>query len=281
MADYILSFPGGIAGHFRTAHDLGADARRQLSAHVPGLSFVPVQPPGAVSLLYLEHKPSGAPHLDAGALRATLYAPEGVEFPADLPHLLYGLERKALLQQKLYPVHAACVGKDGEYMLLVGHSGAGKTTLAARLVEKDGWKLYSGNKTVVRFDADGMKAVAGTRIMTAVGKDFNRFAYEMPAADCAPEPEVKISRIALVRVNDGVQECQAISPASALHTLYPYFLDTVNADVIVNGKDVFSGAVPDITRKHLAENLGRELQSVPARRISGPMAFMQEKARTP
>jgi hypothetical protein len=281
VADLHLSFPGNISGLLKIPDDMqdNADMRQQLAAHAPGIKFLD-SPPPQKPLLSLEYIPATTPRLVVEGLHAKLYGSPGNGFPADIPHLLYGLERKALLERRLYPVHAACVGKDGAYALLVGHSGSGKTTLAIELIGQNGLKLFSGNKTIVSFDNGSVKAVAGTRIMTAVGKDFGRYAYDLPSSNYAVEQEVRISRIAIIRINDGVEECQILNPLSALHMLYPYFLDVVNANVIVNGKDVFNGAAPAEVGQHLAEHLGAALQILQVRKISGSIPFMRQKALT-
>jgi hypothetical protein len=72
-----------------------------------------------------------------------------------------------------------------------------------------------------------------------------------------------------------------LSPLSALHTLYPYFLDAVNADVIVNGRQVFSGAALEGAAGHLAEHLGAALEQLPVRKISGSTPYMRGKVIAP
>ena len=229
--------------------------------------------------IVIEHVAGDHPALDCRDRHIVLTAPPAADFPADLYHLIYGVTRKALLDRGYYCVHAACVGTGDDFRLVAGHSGAGKTTLAHRLVEQHGMKLLSGNKTVVRFDADGgMIAVAGTRTMTAVDRNLNRYAYDMADTEYATG-EVRIKAVDIVRINDGVAEVQRLSLQSALHTLYPYFMDTVNADIIVNGRDIFDGT-PSVTAKTaLAQGLHKA--AVPVRKISGTMDFMTREVLRP
>lgn len=280
MVDHYLALPGGLTACFRTACAVGRQERLQLGAYVPGIVFLD-KAPDRIDIT-LEHEFSDSPRLEDNGSHIRLYAPESGNLPADLYHLLYGIERRALLGHGFYPVHAACVGKDDDYILIVGHSGAGKTTLAQNLVEKHGMKLFSGNKTVVRFDGDGsIKAVAGTKTMTALDVDFNRHAYEMKPDDYAPQTEAGIKSIILVRVNDGVEEAQTLGSLSALHTLYPYFMDAVNADVIVNGKDVFCSVPAGGFREDLTDKLSKSLRSTPVKKYAGSMDFLKKAALSP
>lgn len=279
MAEHYLSLPGGLTACFKTACGLCRADRLQLGAYVPGIAFLDKVPPHID--LTVEHEISDNQRLEDRGSHVILYAPAREKFPADLCHLLYGVERRALLKRDFYAVHAACVGRGDDYMLIVGHSGAGKTTLAQNLVEKHGMKLFSGNKTVVRFDDDGgLRAVAGTRTMTALDGNLDRHAYEMSASDYAPS-EVKIKSAVLVRVNDGVREAQTLGSLSALHTLYPYFMDAVNADVVVNGRDVLDGTPDAGVKKRLAGHLRRSLARLPVHKYSGTMDFLEEKAVKP
>jgi len=147
--------------------------------------------------------------------------------------------------------------------------------LAQRLVEHHGFKLFSGNKTVVKFDeSGGLIAVAGTRTMTALDAGLRRFAYKMPEDSYATGP-VLIKSIGLIKINEGVEETQKLAPLSALHTLYPYFMDAVNADVIVNGKDVFDGSPITSVKPTLTSNLQRLLQHTPVIKSSGSILYLE------
>jgi len=77
-------------------------------------------------------------------------------------------------------------------------------------------------------------------------------------------------------LNDGVQDWRELQPTSALHTLYPYFLDTVNADIVI-GKDVFNGSVSQETKKYLAGRLGKAVERVPVYSAAGSLSFIVEK----
>lgn len=275
MADHYFSLPGGLTARFTTACAMGDEQKRQMAAYVPGIAFmneIPARPD-----IVIDHRIGNA-GLTVSGHHITLTSPPSEALPADLYHLTYAVTRRALLDRGYFCVHAACVGAHDDFRLVVGHSGAGKTTLAHRLVDSNGLKLLSGNKTVVRFSDDGtMIAVAGTRTMTAVDKGMNRFAYNMAESAYAGGPR-KIRTIDIVRINDGVAEVENLSPLSALHTLYPYFLDAANADVIVNGRDIFDGAATMAQKAALA----RGLSAAPlTRKISGTMDFMAREVMKP
>lgn len=198
---------------------------------------------------------------------------------ADAPHYLYGLARLGLLKKGLFPVHAACVGHDGRYALLVGHSGDGKTTVAMSLVGRGGWKMFSGNKTVVDLSAPGqIVAVGGTKTVTTRQADGGRSVARLDLDRSETAPQVPVVAIFRVRLSDGADRAVRLSALSALHTLYPFFLDVANADVILDGgARVLSGEPPVGTREKLARELAAALAKVPAYEVTGSAAFVADK----
>jgi hypothetical protein len=196
----------------------------------------------------------------------------------DLLFLCYGAARRAWLKRGLYPVHAAALSMgDGGLTLLVGHSGSGKTALTLSAVAR-GHKVFSGNKTLVRIDGQGdrtvLTAVAGTRPMTTKAEDvarhldlgkFNtgyqgRSAFYLAKEHYAATAPSVVTGIVLPRLNDGVTKRKFMGPVSALHKLYPYFMDAVNADIVLaGGKCVLSGEPRPRVRELLAAGLGAAL----------------------
>lgn len=192
----------------------------------------------------------------------------------DLLFLCYGAARRAWLKRGLYPVHAAALNMgNGSLTLLVGHSGSGKSAITLSAVSR-GHKVFSGNKTLVRIDTVGdrtvLTAIAGTRSMTAKAEDvskhlalgtFNaayqgRKAFYLANEHMAATAPYVVSGIILPRLNDGVEKCKRMAPLSAVHKLYPYFLDTVNADIVLSGgKAVLSGEPVKGVRERLAQGL--------------------------
>lgn len=65
---------------------------------------------------------------------------------------LFGTAVGALLHQReLLPLHGSAVFKDGRTLLVLGASGAGKSSLAAAL-GRHGWRLQSDDVSVVRLE---------------------------------------------------------------------------------------------------------------------------------
>ncbi|NTW13881.1 MAG: hypothetical protein HGA31_02525 [Candidatus Moranbacteria bacterium] len=215
-------------------------------------------------------------------------------FPDYLPHLLYGMVRTRLLERRLFCVHGACVGTDQGYVLIVGHSGAGKTSVTLRMMERPGTRLFSGNKTVISFGEDGcLNAVAGTPTITVREPEKEKMAV-IGATDLVakwgryaglPSPDrlsvsdaVAIRHIAIVRVDDSRSECVILDNSSALHALFPFFLDAVNADVVLDRlEDVFMGTADDELGRYLSKKLRDTLATVPVGSITGSSVFVAEK----
>lgn len=232
-------------------------------------------------------------------------------FSADLYHLLYGIVRPQLLKKKLFPIHGACVGsfsnsynglsnaksdQDG-YVLMVGHSGAGKTSVVLKLLQDENAsiKVFSGNKTVTSFTVNNasdttLQAIAGTQTITIRGSDkekwngfasgehvdyWDRYAFMLNTDKYATSTTVPIKAIVIVRLNDYVEESKKINPLSALHALYPHFLDVVNADIVMSvTENVFIGTPPEGTEKYLVSHLKSVLQNMPVYGLIGSSKFV-------
>lgn len=199
----------------------------------------------------------------------------------DLYHLLSGVARQHYLENHLYPTHAACLGLD-DLVLLVGHSGSGKTSIALELLKDKEMKLFSGNTTVVSFEDDSVMAVAGTPTITARAGDLkerfaaqqyaDRGAFSLAGAQYANPGKIKAAVV--VRLNDKAQEWNKLSSISAIHTLYPYFLDTVHADTVVCGKFVHDGAIRPEVKSYLAMRLADTLPRIPVYTACGSLPFV-------
>lgn len=73
---------------------------------------------------------------------------------ADVAHVLLWYAGQGLMTGTDVATHAACVVRDGNGLLIVGASGAGKSTVTAALVAT-GWHLLSDEAVVVAPDAWG------------------------------------------------------------------------------------------------------------------------------
>ena len=85
-----------------------------------------------------------------------------------------------------------------------------------------------------------------------------------------------LSNIVLVRLNDGVSDWRRLSESSALHTLYPYFLDAANADVAI-GKNIFNGEIDLHIKEYLLRRLRNALEEIPVYSATGSLSFISEK----
>lgn len=276
LAAYDLSLPGGLTARFNTVSPLTAREKQLIAAHVPGVGFGSAR--SKASTLTVTQGVAAIPALYDGGDNVRFDLPPQDGLPMDMVFLLYGAVRRALLAKNLYCVHAACVGDTDGHVLIAGHSGAGKTTLTQALIDRHGMTLFSGNKTVVRFDGKGgLSAVAGTRTMTALDKGLNRYAYELPSEAYTKAKDVPVRRIALVRLNDGVEEAQDLQPLSAMHHLQSFFMDAVNADVVVGGGHILDGNA----HKRVREELVRGLMGMEARvqKFAGGLDFLCRHVR--
>ncbi len=283
MSELQFSLPRDFTGRFISDEniELGQAELLLLEAYVPGIEFISGSPRFDATV---RHKESDEQRMVVAGNDITLYGQWDERVSPDLYHLLSRVARQHYLRNNLFPIHAACVGLD-DLILIVGHSGSGKTTISLKLLESAGMKMYSGNKTIVDLMEDGhMGAVAGTRSMTARNNSLkqqvqgvrygDRTAFKL--ADHQYTPAGNIGSIVLVRLNDAVQEWEKLQPTSALHTLYPYFLDTVNADVVV-GKNVFTDSTSPATKEYLAGRLGIALHQVPVYCATGSLSFIVDK----
>jgi hypothetical protein len=215
-----------------------------------------------------------------GTRKVTIYDQwKGEASLLDFIHLIYAACRIWWLQHDLYPVHSALVGD----LLIVGHSGAGKTSTALHLAAGRGKRLFSSNKTLLKITDDGrLVAVGGTRTITTKAKDADRHlggladrcqyvgrsAFLLEERAYAQDQLVEVRRIAFVQLNDGADEHSELSPVSALHRLFPFFLD------VCGGADVLSGAPPRGVEKSLAHRLLPALQHVSVCAVTGSMQFI-------
>lgn len=285
MLDQYLSLPGGLTARLasNTRIRFGERERLLLQAYIPCIGFLPV--PRKADLT-IRHRESARHRMTLRGTTAAIQDTWNGSLSMDVYHLLAGMARLQLLKRKLFTAHTACIGNDG-LILLAGHSGSGKTRVVLELFQKHGVKVFSGNKTITSFGKDGvLQAIAGTRAMTARTEDLpcprparsaeygDRTAFLLD--DTAYAPAGPIKAIVLVRLNDGVQEWRRLTPLSGLHTLYPFFLDTVNADVIVCGRDILPGTPPPGARAFLAGMLGKALQRIPAYAASGSLPHITD-----
>ena len=204
----------------------------------------------------------------------------------EFAHKLYGLVRLELLKKKLFCVHSVCVNL-GKRVLVVGHSGSGKTTVARELMNKGGF-VESGNKTMVSWDDHGkLLSHAGTSVMSFKNTDiipnqlennnqvrvWDRVIVDMPYEKV--NEHNLVDSIVVIRLNNYKNTSNQLVGNTKAHKLYPYFMDAVNADVLLDSKnDVLVSQPPAGTEHYLADNL-RNLK-IPVYTIEGTLEYICE-----
>lgn len=295
---YALHLPGPLRVLVECSRPLFDEPQNKLlaAAYIPGVKFAQAQGEHDLTVSYHE----GPPQLTVDASRIELSDSFHGHTVLDLIHLLYSACRMQWLKRGLYCVHSACVGAPSDcnqsgFSLIVGHSGSGKTTLALSLAEK-GLKIFSANKTLLALGNDGIKAIAGTETITRTSaveaqasaqekiglhSYLGRSAYRLPEQHYSQDLSiVPVTTIALTRLNDGAEEWEVLSATSALHRLFPFALDSVNADVVLlQGGAVFCGAGPDEpqVRNTLAASLKAALARVQVVSVCGSRQYITDK----
>lgn len=282
-----------IAGIFKFAFQsnsnltLGKNENLLLNAYLPGIAPAAARDfkPNLTILHRETKKPSIARHGNQIIINDSWHD----TIPPDFYHLLYSIIRLELIKVGKYSVHAACVAGE-KNVLIVGHSGTGKTNITLTLASSASYKIFSGNKTVIEFDSAGkLTATAGTSTITLSAEKANkkwrktfhgspygqRLAFFLDEKFYATEQKLSIHAIAMVNLNDGVEICGKLSTISALHTLFPFFLDKVNADTIIfGGNHVFVGNISETQEQQLVARLCKSLARIPVYKISGSLNFV-------
>lgn len=257
-----------------------------LKAHLPGiqLSQTPISSPD----IKIEHYEQPEVKLSQQGSMVKFHDAWHNKISPDFVHLFYGAARLAWLNDGILPIHAACVGTEEEGVLLVGHPGVGKSSITLHAALNRSLKVFSGDKTLIKIDEQGnMWAIGGTTISTIRTSDFtrwpvlqdypgiktrDRFSFEFKPEQMIKTSKLAIKKIVLVQLNDGVDKHESLTGISALHTLYPYFVDTERADVILsNGKAMLSGTISDVRRQTLITQLTNSLEKVPTFNIIGSL----------
>ncbi|MDE0724332.1 MAG: hypothetical protein OSB62_06485 [Alphaproteobacteria bacterium] len=215
-----------------------------LDAYVPR----PLHKGSCMLTLTLKHSPFT--NLAKHKNHAVLNTPCRDEFPMDGYHLLGALVRESLLRKGTYSVHSTCI--DGH--LIVAHSGGGKSSVLLECIQQGMGKVVSGNKTLLCLNEGQMRAIGGTRTMT-VGKEAfdqqvnmhipdvkvygDRVAFKLNS-ELYDEMPQSIQAVWMVKLTNEPLKYQEMSKMSALHKLFPFFMDTVNASVVLGeGEAVF------------------------------------------
>lgn len=124
-------------------------------------------------------------------------SPDMLRFPYHIRYELleFAVYVLAARVQKLLPLHAACVGRDGQGVLLLGPSGAGKSTLALHCLLQ-GLEFLAEDSVLVR--PDGLLAT-GVANFLHVRADSLRFVTD-------PGSAALIRRSGVIRRRSGVEK---------------------------------------------------------------------------
>lgn len=210
-------------------------------------------------------------------------------FPLDFYHLLYNIVQTQYLTKNIFSVHSSFVNN----ILIVGHSGVGKTTISLKLLQKYKMPLITTNKTLVSFAKNNMEVLGGTTTVTLAKdntKDNNKskINYSDRKLITIDNDLIKkqkkennlIKKIILPQLNDGVKICKKLEGLSPLHKLFPYFLDTVNASTILfDGDFVFSTNIEAKTKQYLSKNLSKKIKKINTFQITGSLNFICNKIK--
>lgn len=192
-------------------------------------------------------------------------------FKSDFPHLIYSILRQRWINKDFYPVHSICINTSSTDIataiahnsscLLIGHSGSGKTTLAINALKKD-LQVTSFNKSVVSI-SDTMKLHVGTEIISEKNSNLTS-----PKFNSTSSIDVKYKTSSIDVINKlyffAIEGCELkvipVNATSALHQLYPFFLDVVKEDVILTNNLIFEGRIESIAKLKLVNSLKSWLQ---------------------
>jgi len=193
-----------------------------LSKHIPEIKKIPFDEIEEIFIGFKEEEKESFLYdeesiLICGTWNDTLYN--------DIPHLLYSLVRRLLIEKKYFPIHSTMI----EDKLYIAHSGAGKTTLADKAMSL-GKSVNSLDKTIVKIENDKLIKKLGTDI-------FSRRYGDSEIIKVKNNIEIKAIYLFFVSDNFSIKQ---LSNSEAIHSLYPFFMDTVKKDCIVNNKFIYS-----------------------------------------
>lgn len=292
-----FSFPSNFVISITLKENVSFEEREELllRAYVPGIQIVEIARGKIINNpdLIISYCPSKYQKISYKDNRIIIYDDWSKEIPVYFFHLIYSISHHALLKKGYYTIHSACVGKENQWSLLLGHTGVGKTTVLLDLLRNYRFKMFSSNKTIVRFQENFyLEAIAGTTTITCKDSDrdklkaiagktanfVNRLAFKLPDKYSISKNKVKISRVYFVKLNPAVEECVSLNNFESIVALYPFFLDYINSGIILfNGKDLYDG-VPITTKvkKKILSFIKKSLISIDVYTLNGSLDFISK-----
>ena len=182
-----------------------------LRAYVPGIEIMEITQKNNINNpgLIISYYPSKYQKILYDDNNVIIYDDWSKEIPVYFFHLIYSISHDVLLKNGFYTVYSACVGKKDQWSLLLGHTGAGKTTVMLNLLYNYRFKMFSSNKTILKFKkVFGLEAIEGTTTVTCKNSDYtklkiidnstnfvNRIAYRLPDRYSISKNKVKIEAV--------------------------------------------------------------------------------------
>lgn len=291
---YLLD-PVGNYVTFRIERDFVFSKRDEflVDAHVPGVILSKTIKVFHTCLAIVELRSSTQQMMSMRKhkIQITDYFQE--EIPLYIFHVFYSIFHTNWLNNGIYSLHAACVTHKGLNVLLMGHSGVGKTTISLDLVNTFHFKLAYSDRILIKIKKDGsLITVGGTKVVTYRKQNKNipskllrsGVTYvDRNVERILPEHDVtlkcnKIDAIVLVRLDATDQEIKKMEFFEALVSLYPFFFDLMNADALIfDGKDYFDGTKVDPPVKRLVLNgLRKTIKKIPIATLSGSLSHISK-----
>lgn len=223
-----------------------------LQVHVPSIELE--NNIKTISDFTIMFEQSNAPSLDCCERTLIIKNRWSTSVKEDIAHLVYTLCRQHWINQGYYPVHSVCM----DDRLFIGHSGCGKTSLALCAL-KNNLIVSSFNKTVVEIQ-DKMQVMACTQAISQ---------RNAPSILGEKQSYPTINHLYLFVLNEKPLQVLDVSPDSAVHQLYPFFLDTIKQDVILTGNLVYSGFTHIDRKVNLIKLLRQWLEAHPLKVLIG------------
>lgn len=259
-------------------------------AHIPGVSIGVTPPKNARLLASLKLIDSKERLIRKKGKNILVFDTLKRVFPLYNFHLMYSIFHFNWIKQGVYAIHAACVYNRGKTILLMGHTGFGKTTLSLELVKKYGFKLIHSDRVLVKFAGSRLMLIGGTKVVTfkkdndkihrgmlnRIDSYIDRYIGPLKDEFLLEKKDVYIDKVSLVRLNGGLQESTSLNQFESLICFYPFFLDAVNSDAILfQGKSIFSGIPCKSGHKEsLLSDLVHFTKKVRVHKLSGSLKFI-------
>lgn len=271
-----------------TGHDLIL-----ADAHLPGVIVSKNPRKKGTCIRIIEFLPSAIQKIKKNKKKIQIFDQIDLKVPIYVFHLIYSIFHTHWLKNNIYSVHSTCISLNKYNILLIGHSGFGKTSTSLNLLKNYNFKLVSSDRTLLKINKDGeLVPIGGTKVITYKHKDLNiniptdmlkkgtnyvdrKVEIVSPKYIYDGYPK-KINLIAMIRLSNFHKKISNLPPFEILVSLYPYFLDYWNSDALLfGGLEIYDGTniEPEIKKRTLAE-LRKLILKNKIISISGPLEYI-------